>query len=87
MVKGSWTYATGGGGGGLGTATFFGVLDDSGFDRVVMTGNASGFQEFAVNDLGINAIATPEPASLWLVGTGLLLGAGAAGRRRPGHRS
>ena len=82
-LKGSWSYGTGAGGGGNNNqATFFGVLDNSGFDRVVMTGNAPGFQEFAINDVAINATTTPEPASLALLGSGLVAVFGVARRRR-----
>ena len=82
-LKGSWSYGTGAGGGGNNNqATFFGVLESSGFDRVVMTGNAPGFQEFAINDVAINATTAPEPASLALLGTGLLAVFGVARGRR-----
>lgn len=81
-LKGSWTYDTGAGSGNKGQAAFFGVIDTAGFDRVVLTGNAPGFSEFAINDLSLNATATPEPASLMLVGTGLLAILRSARRRR-----
>ena len=71
-LRGFWLFGTGAGGvGNNNQATFFGVLDSSGLDRVVMTSCAS-YQEFAINDVAINTTTTPEPATLALFATGLV---------------
>ena len=81
-AKGSWTYATGGGAApNANQATFFGVLDDGGFDRVIIRAQRTGPEEFAINQVGINPTVVPEPASMMLLGTGLL-GVFAVARRR-----
>jgi PEP-CTERM motif len=89
VQTGTFTYTTGGGNAcNCNQATFFGIMDNSGFDRVVLqTLGSSGTFDFAINDVtleevNITPVTTPEPASLLLFGTGLTSLAGVIRRRR-----
>jgi hypothetical protein len=86
-LLGSFMVAGSGGGVG-GPAPVLGFEDAAGFDRVVLRGVRTDQNptEFAVNQLTLGsgvATVTPEPATLALLGTGLLaLGMGGLRRRR-----
>ncbi len=66
-------------------ASTLGVYDPSGFDRldVVTSGNTCGnVNEFSINPVDVGARVTPGPASMTLLGSGLVGIAGFIRRRR-----